>query len=396
MSLRTTSTRKLVVAGVVVVAAGLGGVAIARAGGSGPTPPDEPLANAVHDALAAQHPAGVTARVQFSDSLIPGGTLGTSSPLLSGASGRLWVGDGSARLELQTNQGDTEIGIDHGSVTVYDAASNTAYHATLPQHQDSTTTSTDQTQTVPTVQQISDAIARLAQHADISGATPVNIAGEPAYQVRISPSHSGGLLGAAELAWDAANGVPLRAAIYASGTSTPVLELTVTDVSFGPVSASDLAVNVPQDAKTTELKAPADTGQPAQSGTTDQTPVEGVAAVQAKVGFPLAAPDTLVGLPRQMVRLVQAGNQPGALIVYGQGLGAIAVYERAAQAQTGTAATDSPLAQLPSVSINGATGHELATALGTGVEVDRSGVSYLIAGSIPASAAEAAARELLP
>ena len=42
-------------------------------------------------------------------------------------------------------------------------------------------------------------------------------AGQPAYTVRIAPKHDGGLLGAAELAWDAARGVPLRVAVYAAG-----------------------------------------------------------------------------------------------------------------------------------------------------------------------------------
>jgi hypothetical protein len=48
------------------------------------------------------------------------------------------------------------------------------------------------------------------------------------------------------------------------------------------------------------------------------------------------------------------------------------------------------------VTINGATGHELVTALGTVVEVDSAGVSYIVAGSISQSDAEQAARALAP
>jgi len=50
--------------------------------------------------------------------------------------------------------------------------------------------------------------------------------------------------------------------------------------------------------------------------------------------------------------------------------------------------------RLPTLSINGATGTELATALGTVVQFDRGGVSYLVIGSVPPQAAEAAARGL--
>jgi hypothetical protein len=46
------------------------------------------------------------------------------------------------------------------------------------------------------------------------------------------------------------------------------------------------------------------------------------------------------------------------------------------------------------VSIGGSTGHELSTALGTLITFTRSGVSYVVVGSVPANAAEAAARGL--
>ena len=49
---------------------------------------------------------------------------------------------------------------------------------------------------------------------------------------------------------------------------------------------------------------------------------------------------------------------------------------------------------LPTVSINGATGRELATALGTLVRFTRGGVSYTVIGSVPPVAAEAVARAL--
>ena len=50
--------------------------------------------------------------------------------------------------------------------------------------------------------------------------------------------------------------------------------------------------------------------------------------------------------------------------------------------------------QLPTISINGATGKELATALGTVVQFDRGGTSYVVVGSVPPQAAETAARGL--
>jgi hypothetical protein len=50
--------------------------------------------------------------------------------------------------------------------------------------------------------------------------------------------------------------------------------------------------------------------------------------------------------------------------------------------------------QLPEINIDGATGSELATPLGTLVTFQRGGVSYVVLGSVPPVAAENAARGL--
>ena len=148
----------------------------------------------------------------------------------------------------------------------------------------------------------------------------------PSYTVRIAPKDDGGLLGAAELAWDAARGVPLRAAVYAQGTQDPVLELEATDISYGPIAAAKVDATPPAGAKVTELNPP--TGVDAQG---KPTHVEGVDAVQKQLDFQLSAPDKLAGLPRRSVRLVKFGDEKGALSTYGQGLGAIVVFQRRAE-----------------------------------------------------------------
>ncbi|MEA2281771.1 MAG: hypothetical protein QOK21_2378, partial [Solirubrobacteraceae bacterium] len=88
---------------------------------------------------------------------------------------------------------------------------------------------------------------------------------------------------------------------------------------------------------------------------------------------------------------------PGALVTYGQGLGGIAVLESPSKAQPQTqkqGGRDGGGLSLPKISINGASGEELDTALGTVVRFDRAGVGYVVAGSVPPTAAEAAARGL--
>ncbi len=384
---RTLPTRKLIllVVGVVVVAIAGASIAVAAQGG-GPTPPPKPLADAIHDALAGTKPAGVTARIAFTNKLFPSGALTgqAGSALMSGASGRLWLNDGGGRLELQSDAGDVQITWNATKATVYDASSNTAYTFDLPaQKQD--TGSTDQ---VPSVAEITTFLTDLSKHWTVSGAEPTSVAGEEAYNVKVSPSHDGGLLGSAQLAWDALNGVPLRVAVYAQGASSPALALEATDISFGAVSDSEVQVAPPAGAKVVDLSTQT---SGTQSGN-ESAPVTGLANVQAAAGFPVTAPDTLVGLARRDVRLVGPADSRSALAVYGEGLGAIVVVERAKDAtQPGGGGA---MQALPSVTLDGVTAHELATQLGTILTWDSGNVTYLLAGSVPSSAAEAAARAL--
>ena len=400
--LRTLSTARLVGLAVALVALGTG-VGIAQGAlRSNPTPPPKPLDVAVHDALTAPAVAGVTARVTFTNHLIPSGSLpeGTTSPLLTGASGRVWVtGDGRFRVELQSQAGDAQIVSDGKVVTIYDAAANHVYRFTLPRHA-AQGSFAQPDHAPPTLAQIQQAIANVGKDWTLSGATPTSTAGEPTYTVRISPKGDGGLLGAAQLAWDASNGVPLRAAVYARGQRDPVLELRATDVSFGPIATSDIDVAPPASAPVTDLTpGGGSSGGDGQSGTPDAKPVTGAAAVQAQLPFTLAAPGQLSGLPLHNVWLAKHGDKATAVSVYGKGLGAIVVVQ--SQPKPG----EQPLLgggggrhdrslQLPAIDVGGARGHELATALGTVLTFRRGGVDYVVAGSVLPHAAETAARQL--
>ena len=384
--LRTTSTRRLyaIVAAVAVLTV-TGGIAQAALNGSGSAPDPKPLDRAVLDALRAPDVEGVSARVTFTNGLLPGGSLpnGGGSPLAEGAEGRLWAaGDGRFRLELQSEHGDAQIVDDGSHLTIFDPASKTAY--TAPSH---ARQEREHAAEQPTLAGVRRALDHLARSWTLSGAKPGTTGGRPSYTVRIAPKDDGGLLGAAELAWDAARGVPLRAAVYAQGTDDPVLELEATDISFGSISGSSLAARLPQGTHVVEVDPPTvdSHGRPSR--------VRGVEAVQGKLDFPLAAPAELAGLPRTNVMLVRTGDGPGALATYGEGMGAIVVFQhKAGAAKTEPGGADG--VRLPEVNIDGATGTELATPLGTVVTFDRDGVSYIVAGSVPPVAAENAARGL--
>jgi outer membrane lipoprotein-sorting protein len=385
---RTMSTARLAALAItVVVVFGGTAVAVSARGGGGQRPPAKALAQALRDALRAGEPTGITARIKFTNKLFPAGALTgqAGSALMTGASGRLWANSSGGRLELQSDAGDTQVTWNDSKMTVYDASSNTAYVASLP----SSSKKHGSGAATPTLQRITKFLAELGKHWTVSGATPTNVAGQPAYTVRISPSHDGGLLGSAELAWDAAHGTPLKVAIYAQGASAPALALEATDISFGAVPAADIDVAPPAGSKVVDVSAPTGNGGKDKGS----PPVTGLAAVQAAAPFTVVAPDTLVGLPRQDVRLVGPADSKSVLVTYGQGLGAIVVVERAQETGTGRK-PGGLLDALPAISLDGVTAHELATQLGTVLAWDRGGVSFILAGSVPSAAAEAAARAL--
>ena len=238
----------------------------------------------------------------------------------------------------RAHNGDAQVVVKNGAFSIYDPMSNVVYKGTLP---------------------TADAATRKRQGRHRAGALgrpdpvpaqpavaapqrrrpdPRNVAGQPAYKVVLSPKHSGGLIGDVQLAWDATHGVPLGIAIYSRNSSSPVLELKATDISLRPVATKEFNVTPPAGAKVVRIATPADTPPPrpaqrrgkALHASTAHADVTGGAAVQAHLPFKLAAPNKLVGLPRQSAQLLDWGGSPAALVTYGQGLGGIAVIEQTA------------------------------------------------------------------
>jgi outer membrane lipoprotein-sorting protein len=391
--LRRLPLSRLVLLCAAVIVIGASATAFAFALGSGPTPPAKPLAQAVHDALAAAPVEGVSASVKLTDRLLEGASLAggsggeagqlSQSPLLSGADGRLWIAkDGRVRLELQAERGDTQILYDGRTVTLYDAATNTVYRytppadpagggevgnagartdgspepagANAPDGSPAAGAPAAGAHRTPTLSEIEEAISKLGEHqATLSGATPTDVAGQPAYTVRVSPKEGGSLIGGAELSWDAVHGAPLRAALYSSTSSAPVLELAATEISYGAVPSSVFEFTPPPGAKIEEVTLPS-----------------GQRAAHGGHGGASGHPD---------------------VTTHGHGISAVAVIEsKARPAQKPPSLPEG----LSKVHVNGATAAELPTALGTLLSFERSGVRYLLVGSVTPQAIEAVARGL--
>jgi outer membrane lipoprotein-sorting protein len=407
--LRTAPTGRLLATLLGLVLAVAAGTAIAVAATtSDPVPAPKKLATAVHSALSAPAVAGISADISFTNNLISSDDfIGQSAdPILQGATGRLWLTDHHLRLELQSDNGDAQVVVNDRSFWISDPSSNTVYEGTLPAGSPDSKGGSS-ANGVPTVARIQSEITRLMQRVTLRGAgtsDPTDVAGRAAYSVQISPKHAGGELGSLQLAWDAATGTPLNIAVYARNSTTPVLQLKATNISYGAVPASDFAITPPAGDKVIQLSSGSEhtaTTKALKRGRVTHTEVSGAGAVARHVPFTLAAPASLVGLPRHGASLLNWGGKPAALLTYGQGLGGLAVIEQSAggaAARTGSGQNGGTAGglSLPTVSINGATGQELDTSLGTMVRFTKGNVAYTVIGSVAPYAADQAARALAP
>ncbi len=409
--LRRLPISRLLLLCALVVVVGVSATALALALGAGPIPPRQPLADAVHGALAAPAVEGVSATVQLTDHLLEGANLASeggqagqlaSSPLLSGATGRLWISDnGDLRLELQAEKGDTQILYEGHTLSMYDAATNTLYRYVVPAHEGAPTPAGNRKHEPPTVAKIEEAISHLRKHANVSEATPTDIAGQAAYTVRISPDEAGSLLGGAELSWDAVHGVPLRAAIYSSTDSSAVLELAATAISYGAVADSVFEFTPPPGVKIDELGTASGQEHAARSALRSVAARHSAASRKRRLAARLARRRARrlarrSGVRRSGVRRFGASAGSAGrpkLTTSGHGLSQIAVIETKAT-EGGQKSSPALPASLPQVKVNGATATELATELGTILSFERAGVRYLLVGSVTPAAIEAVARGL--
>lgn len=403
--LRTATTGRLMAAlGGVVAAIAIGAAVAVAATSGGPVPKRQSLSGAIHQALKAPAVSGITARVSFTDNLIDGSQIQGSDPLLNGGTGRLWMSSAAheLRLEVQGQNGDAQVVVRGRSFWMYDPTSRTAYEGTLPAQSASSGTHRGKShEGIPSVAQIQASLNRIMRHTQVSRAIPDDIAGQPAYTVHISPKQSGGLLGGVQLGWDAVRGVPLRLEVLARGDSTPVLELTATNISFGKVPASTFAISPPTGAKVVHINLSGGGAAHHSKSDAKQHETIGVTAVARALPFKLAAPSTAAGLHRSTVALLHGGSHPAAIVTYGQGLGAVAVVEQVSSGRStggfgglSSGGSDGQGLSVPTVSIDGTTGQELDTALGSVVRFTRDHVGYTVLGSVHPAVARAVARGL--
>ena len=169
--------------------------------------------------------------------------------------------------------------------------------------------------------------------------------------------------------------MPLRAAVYASGPPSPVLELKATDISLRPGRRRQPRDPRSRPARRSSTSSPS--AGAGSRGTGDAADVTGLARPPGASTSRSPRPRRSSGCLARRSGSSTVDGTKGALVTYGKGLGGIAVVEVPAEAKHSPArsARRGAGSSLPKISINGALGPGARHRARHRRRFDRGGVS---------------------
>jgi outer membrane lipoprotein-sorting protein len=309
---------------------------------------------------------------------------------------RVWYG-GPERLraELQGENGDRVFVHDGERAWAYNGTTNTLKTGERPP--ESQASEPPGADSPPSPAEVDRMLAELAPTSELTQGTPVRYAGREAYVLTLSPKDEGStLVDHVHVLIDSETFLPLELSLYAQGKPDPVFSWRVSDLDVGPVPAERFQFEAPPGARV----IPFDEGReelrkPETRAAVEPEEVETVAEAQRLVDFEIGELASPPG-GRELTGVYLKGAD-GVVLTYGSGWGTVVLAQGSqndgAAAPRRVVAGGNDLA-LPTVYLGGLEATELSTPVGTGLHWNAHGVSYALAGSVPASELERAAREL--
>jgi outer membrane lipoprotein-sorting protein len=344
---------------------------------------------------APENAPDFSATVNVEQTLVPEGLLSASEGGDSGPrTARVWrSGPDRLRVELQGENGDRILVRNGDRVSIYDGASNTLKTGEKPES--ASESAADLPGASP--EEIDRLLAEIAPSSELTTGAPVEAAGRWAYPLTLEPrDKSATLVERAEALVDAETFVPLLFELYAEGRPEPVARYEAQDFQVGPVPEARFEFETPPDA-TVERLEPGDDQVDEYRGGDEPRKVASVEEASDLAGFTVEAlPEAPGG--RQLEKIVVAGD--GAVLTYGSDWGTVVLTQKAGvEGEAGTsvgAEIQGAELQVPVVDLGGGVrARELSTPVGTVLSWSDSGVSYTLAGSVPAAELREAARGLL-
>ena len=380
-----------------VAALGIGAVTVG-AGAQGEPPERLTEAELLARVTAAPYEAPpFRATVAVEQTLVPEGLIGASEGGDTSDSGprtaRIWRGGPEQlRAELQGENGDKVVVKNGTEVSVYDGASNTLKVGEKPEAE-------GPPEAGPSPEEIDEFLAEISPTSTLTTGAPVEFAGRWAYPLTLEPKDKSlTLVKRAEVLVDAEAFVPLRFELYAEGAPEPVARYEAQDFEFGPVPDRRFEFETPPGA-TVEQIGPPDGERADESREGGEPEVVGsVEEAGELAGFPV---EGLAEAPsgRQLEEIRAASG--GAVLTYGSGWGTVVLAEKAGGGEVPEPQREADEdredgLQVPTVDLGGGVeAREVATPVGTVLSWSSGGVSYTLAGSVPAAELEASARTLI-
>ena len=394
-------TRLALILGVAAILAVVGVMVGLRAMAASASPEElsnEELLSRV--AMASEKAPDFSATLSVEQSLIPAQLLEAAGQEGSfAASGpqtvRVWYG-GPERLraELQGENGDRVFVQNAERAWAYDGTTNTL--TTRERPSEPKASEPPHVKNPPSPVEIDEMLAELAPTSALAQGSPVSYAGREAYVLTLSPKDKGStLVDRGRALIDSETYLPLQLSLYAEGSPDPVFSWRVSDIDVGPVPAERFDFQVPPGAEV----VPSDEGreerpEPEVRSADKPRDVETVAEAQRLVDFEIGELASPPG-GRELTGVYLKGAD-GVVLTYGSGWGTVVLAEGAQDdgaSASRPGATGDPT--LPTVDLGGGVeATQLSTPVGAGLRWSTGGVSYVLAGSIPASELERAAREL--
>jgi outer membrane lipoprotein-sorting protein len=186
---------------------------------------------------------------------LPGGSDPTSiTSLLAGSHTiKVWYADPThIRLSVPAQMSETDLIRDGSQAWVWKSNSNTVTRMQLPAKDGRSArhAAAVPSQVPLTPQQAaSQALKAVGPSTRVSVERNVTVAGQPAYQLVLSPKASGSLVGRIAIAVDAAKNVPLRVQVFAKGAASPAFQVGYTSISFVKPAAANFSFAAPPGAK---------------------------------------------------------------------------------------------------------------------------------------------------
>ena len=202
---------------------------------------------------------------------------GTSNPnsitaLLAGSHTiKVWYADPShIRLAVPVTLSETDLIRNGRQVSVWQSNSNTVTRIQLPAKADehAMPAGAMPSQLPLTPQQAaSQALKAVGPSTRVSVERTVTVAGQPAYQLVLSPKSSGSLIGRVSIAIDASKNVPLRVQVFARGAASPAFQVGYTSISFVKPAAGNFSFTTPPGAKVKVVSPSRSSGKTPAKGT---------------------------------------------------------------------------------------------------------------------------------